>query len=167
MTVINAVPVSEIFRRHGVEIRQNKCCCPFHADDTPSLSIYDNDTKWHCFGCDLRGNVIDAVMQFGELSFMEALYSLDSDYKLGLFGDGIMTAGKKRTSIYAELAKDQKELRETRLAAYEGYFYYDSFLRCFKSPEFENKAQESEFWEAVRLREACERVYEELSYVKI
>lgn len=36
----------------------HKIRCPFHADDSPSLHVYD-DASWHCFGCGKGGDVID------------------------------------------------------------------------------------------------------------
>jgi DNA primase len=42
----------------GEQPRHNKVHCPFHADRNPSLAIYP-DGRWHCFGCGLRGDVLD------------------------------------------------------------------------------------------------------------
>src|SRR5262249_40543799 len=36
----------------------DKICCPFHKDNTPSLQIYA-DGHYHCFGCGAHGNVSD------------------------------------------------------------------------------------------------------------
>lgn len=162
------MPVTEIFERHGATIRQNTCRCPFHADDTPSLSIYAGGTKWHCFGCNEGGNVIDALMLFEDLSFMDALKRFDEDYRLNLFADVTKTVPqRRRVSIYAWAAQKQKEYRQTRLDALEGYYYYDAMLRKYSAPVFRSKEEEREFWEAVRLRQECERVYEELADIKI
>ncbi|KQM88642.1 hypothetical protein ASE67_02560 [Sphingomonas sp. Leaf23] len=35
-------------------------CCPFHADKTPSLVLYKDQT-YHCFGCGAHGDVLDFV----------------------------------------------------------------------------------------------------------
>lgn len=167
-TIIDTVPVEEIFYRHGVHVKAGKCCCPFHADDTPSLSVYDNGRKWHCFGCGQGGNVIDAEMLFEQLSFIEAICQLDSDYKLGLIADADdPVPHRPKISVHTIAAKEQERYRQIRQDALEGYYYYSSVLRRFKSPSFLSKAEEREFWEAVRLREACERVYEELGSVKL
>ncbi len=32
--------------------------CPFHADKNPSLSLNDNLGLFHCFGCNVSGNII-------------------------------------------------------------------------------------------------------------
>ncbi|MBB3311778.1 hypothetical protein FHT78_003543 [Rhizobium sp. BK196] len=41
-------------------------CCPFHAEDTPSFTIFagqDGVERFHCFGCGRKGDVLDFVQQ--------------------------------------------------------------------------------------------------------
>ncbi len=57
--------------------RQNKICCPFHSEKTPSFSIRFDSNKskwqWKCFGgCDASGDVIDFIKLFRNISFKEA-----------------------------------------------------------------------------------------------
>jgi len=113
--------------------------------------------------------VIDAVMLFDGLDFMEALQALDADYKLELFADGNDTSviRKPRISVHTIAANEQTRLRQIREDALQGYYYYNSFLQRFKSPEFASKAEECEFWAAVTSREKCEQVYEELSDINL
>lgn len=109
--------------------------------------------------------MIDALMEFEDLTFFEALKAFDDDYHLRLFADAetIARREKPRKSIYAMIDEDVMELRETRAAAYEGYFYFNAILRQHKSLDFKSREEEREFWDAVRLRQECERVYEELA----
>jgi DNA polymerase bacteriophage-type len=44
----------------GQPLSNGKIVCPFHADKTPSLHIYDD--HWHCFGCGARGDHVDWLM---------------------------------------------------------------------------------------------------------
>jgi hypothetical protein len=41
----------------GKTFKRGRICCPFHADDTPSLEIYagEHDPHFHCFGCGRHG----------------------------------------------------------------------------------------------------------------
>lgn len=50
--------------------------CPFHKDDTPSMTVSAEKGLWHCFGCGEGGDVIGFVMQIERLSFLEAVRRL-------------------------------------------------------------------------------------------
>jgi len=55
--------------------------CPFadHEDVHPSFTIYAKDNRWHCFGCDRKGDLISYVQQRDGVSFREALATLWPD----------------------------------------------------------------------------------------
>ncbi len=54
--------------------------CPLHADkNTPSLVIYTDQQRWHCFGCNQGGDVIAFVMAVEHLDFKQAAARLGSD----------------------------------------------------------------------------------------
>jgi DNA primase len=38
-----------------------KACCPFHADKSPSFTIFGNGLRWKCFGCGASGDVLDYI----------------------------------------------------------------------------------------------------------
>ncbi len=44
----------------GEPLHNGKICCPFHADKTPSLHVYED--HFHCFGCGARGDRVDWLM---------------------------------------------------------------------------------------------------------
>src|ERR1700692_2232944 len=54
--------------------RENKGCCPFHGEKTPSFYVYDD--HFHCFGCGEHGDVITFVMKATGAGFMEAVENL-------------------------------------------------------------------------------------------
>ncbi|EGO95039.1 CHC2 zinc finger domain-containing protein, partial [Acidiphilium sp. PM] len=41
--------------------RDQKGCCPFHNEKSPSFYVYDD--HYHCFGCGAHGDAISFVMQ--------------------------------------------------------------------------------------------------------
>lgn len=47
--------------------------CPWHEEDTPSLSITPAKGLFHCFGCGAKGNAIQFVQKMEGLSFPAAL----------------------------------------------------------------------------------------------
>ena len=44
-------------------------CCPFHDDKHPSMKV---DRRFHCFGCQADGDVIDFAARLFDLSGVEA-----------------------------------------------------------------------------------------------
>lgn len=47
--------------------------CPLHDDKNPSLTVYPEDGRWWCFGCNLGGDVIDFIEQTMGLDTREAI----------------------------------------------------------------------------------------------
>lgn len=50
--------------------------CPFHADQTASLSFTPSKGLYHCFGCNAAGSVIDLVIQIEGISLAKAIEKL-------------------------------------------------------------------------------------------
>lgn len=51
-------------------------CCPFHAEDTPSFTIFvgkDKVERFHCFGCGEHGDVMDFVRGIKGVGLREAI----------------------------------------------------------------------------------------------
>ena len=58
-------------------------CCPFHDEKTPSFYVFPDTGKYHCFGCGERGDEIDFIMKYNDLTFYKAMEVLgySSDFK--------------------------------------------------------------------------------------
>ncbi len=57
--------------------------CPWHADDTASLSVTPAKNLWHCLGaCNSGGSVFDWVMKMKGVSFRHAFELLNTDPSL-------------------------------------------------------------------------------------
>ena len=56
------------------KIRGNEliCLCPFHDEYTPSFNANLENGVYHCFGCDVKGNVITFVAEIEHISRKEA-----------------------------------------------------------------------------------------------
>lgn len=39
--------------------RYNRDCCPLHDEDSPSFFYFEDSGRFHCFGCDKSGSVVD------------------------------------------------------------------------------------------------------------
>lgn len=53
-------------------------CCPFHADRSPSFTIFDGGRRFHCFGCGASGDVLDFVQRAYAVPLLEAARLLDA-----------------------------------------------------------------------------------------
>lgn len=53
-----------------------KGCCPFHDDRSPSFTIFAGGERFHCFGCEASGDVLDYVQRAFRLTFLEAVAML-------------------------------------------------------------------------------------------
>ena len=47
-------------------------CCPIHDDRHPSLTVYPEDQRWWCFGCNRGGDVFDFIMAVENIDFKQA-----------------------------------------------------------------------------------------------
>lgn len=66
--------------------RDNKICCPFHSEKSPSFSVRFNSDKnkwqWKCFGgCNTSGDVIDFIMQYKGMDYKAAREYLGMENK--------------------------------------------------------------------------------------
>jgi hypothetical protein len=86
------------------------CCCPFHRDRTPSFSIYQDDNRAKCFGCDWYGDIFNYEMDFHKVGFGQALGRLNNFYY-----DCPRAGRKAKTHVkpiaQVELSKEQIEQR--------------------------------------------------------
>jgi DNA primase len=71
--------LSEVVRHYGLKAdKQNRLCCPFHADRTPSLQLYYKTHTAYCFSsnCPTHGksmDVIDFIMYYEKCTKHEAI----------------------------------------------------------------------------------------------
>ena len=78
MNVFEAVKQSVTTRQaaehFGIRVGRNgMCVCPFHADKNPSMKV---DRRFHCFGFQADGDVIDFVSRLEAVSPKEAALML-------------------------------------------------------------------------------------------
>ena len=75
--VKQAVPTRQAAESYGVQVGRNgMACCPFHDDKHPSMKV---DRRFHCFGCQADGDVIDFTARLFGLNKKEAALKLTLD----------------------------------------------------------------------------------------
>ncbi len=47
--------------------------CPFHQEKTPSFTVSEEKQIYHCFGCGNGGNIFKFLMEYKNISFIEAV----------------------------------------------------------------------------------------------
>ena len=75
-----SVQIEEVAKWLGIEVHGGKARCPFHNDQTPSLSFKDG--RFKCFGCDASGDAIDLVAKIRHISSVEAAYLISETFHL-------------------------------------------------------------------------------------
>jgi DNA primase len=58
---------------------EQKGCCPFHQEKTPSFYVNDDKAFYHCFGCSAHGDALTWLVEHDGLEFLEAVQRLADD----------------------------------------------------------------------------------------
>lgn len=90
-----------------------KACCPFHNEKTPSFTVSPEKQIWHCFGCNLGGDIFSFVMQIEGIEFRDALRILADKAGIKL--------QKQDPKLISERTKIEKALQEAN-------FYFQNQL---------------------------------------
>lgn len=71
----------ELLARHGIAVSgsgpRRTARCPFHDDQSPSLSVYLDSNRYYCFACGARGDAISLTERLDGLDFREAVARLN------------------------------------------------------------------------------------------
>ncbi len=113
---------------YGIEVKRGgMACCPFHDDKNPSMKV---DTRFHCFGCQEDGDVIDFVGKLFDLSPKRAAEKLAEDF--GVQYESLQAwPPQKRPSVISKLEAAQ-EYRKKETRCYRVLCEYFHLLRDWK-----------------------------------
>ncbi len=78
--------------------------CPFHSERTPSFYVSPEKGLYHCFGCGASGDVFSFIMNYRNISFMNALEELAQEAGLEL--PKISKKEAKEINIILEIIKE-------------------------------------------------------------
>lgn len=111
--VKDGVTTRQAAEMYGIEVRRNgMACCPFHNDRNPSMKL---DKRYHCFGCQADGDVIDFTAGLYGLGLKDAAEQLASDF--GISYDKKEKKPGKRVSVHKKIS-DIRQLRDAEQHCY-------------------------------------------------
>ncbi|WP_343192645.1 DNA primase [Buchnera aphidicola (Taiwanaphis decaspermi)] len=98
-----------------------KSICPFHEEKTPSFTVNEEKQFYYCFGCGSHGNVIDFLMNYEKISFIDSIKKLSIicglENKYGTYDYSYKkekNAQQKHYKILQKISKFyQKQLKES------------------------------------------------------
>jgi DNA primase len=82
--------------------------CPFHAENSPSFTVYRDEQFFKCYGCGKYGDAFDWLMERDGLTFREAMEQLADRAGIsleGVFRSGGQQPGPKGPDPYEALAE--------------------------------------------------------------
>ena len=98
---------------YGIRVNRNgMASCPFHNDRHPSMKV---DKRFHCFGCQADGDVIDLVARLYGLNNLGAAVKLASDFGISYDNKGRASPRPVKKRISEELKLKQAELQCCRI----------------------------------------------------
>ena len=101
--VKDSVSTRQAAERYGLRVGHSGMCkCPFHNDRNPSMKV---DKRFHCFGCQADGDVINFTSRLFSITPREAALRLAEDFGIQYESqtrhhpsDGTMRSAKLRSS---------------------------------------------------------------------
>ncbi|WP_339043020.1 DNA primase [Buchnera aphidicola] len=94
--------------------------CPFHEEKTPSFIVSYEKQFYHCFGCNTHGNVIDFLMHYDGLNFIECIEELS-------ILNNISIPYKKNDINFQKTYKKRKNLYN--IMENIAFIYYKNFFK--------------------------------------
>ncbi|MCD8153141.1 MAG: CHC2 zinc finger domain-containing protein [Clostridiales bacterium] len=158
--VKQSVTTRQAAETYGIRVNRNgMACCPFHEDRHPSMKI---DQRYHCFGCQADGDVIDFVSRLYGLSAKEAAEKLATDF-------GIPYDSMSRASPHPVKRKISEELR-FRQAEQKCFRVYSDYLHLLEdwkgtyAPKPEDETWHPLFTEALEKQSYVEYLLDTMLY---
>src|SRR4026209_440931 len=94
------VPLKRVGNTH-------KGLCPFHSEKTPSFHVHPDKGFFHCFGCNVGGDVFKFLELHEKIGFQDAVRLLAQKFGVALpeTGDVESEEGRRDTSLREGLLK--------------------------------------------------------------
>lgn len=146
--VKESVTTRQAAEYYGVQVGRNgMACCPFHDDKHPSMKV---DRRFHCFGCQADGDVIDFTARLFGLNSKEAALKLSEDFSVSFAAKGHDPPRRRpvKRKISEELRFRQAEQRCFRVLS--GYYHLLGQWKTEYAPKREDEQWHPLFVEALQ-----------------
>ncbi|EDS76442.1 CHC2 zinc finger domain protein [Clostridium botulinum C str. Eklund] len=142
--------------------KNNKICCPFHKEKTPSFSIFeDGKPKFKCFGCGENGDIIDFTRKYKNLDYIEAVRYLNNE------GYSINSIDIPYVNIISYIQWQLNHLSDMKdfklMEIYNFKDYKGKFKYC-KAKFKINDRKQCRYYSIINDKVQCKRNGEELPY---
>ena len=144
--------VRQVAQAYGIRVSRNgMALCPFHDDKNPSMKL---DKRFHCFGYQADGDVIDFAARLYRLPVREAAEKLAADFGVQYDGRDAGTQKPAKRKLCEEL-RFRKSVQECRRAFLDYYQLLSEWERE-NAPHPQDREWHPLFMEALRNRSQVE-----------
>ncbi|OUQ49636.1 CHC2 zinc finger domain-containing protein [Lachnoclostridium sp. An118] len=146
--VKNTVTARQAAEHYGLKVtRKGMACCPFHRDRHPSMKL---DQRFHCFGCQVDGDVIDFTAAYFGLSVRQAAEKLAEDFGVRYEVQRPLDRGKHKKKVKAEsLEQNYGKLEQICFSILGQYREQLQFWKVHYAPKRPDEEWDSRFCEAL------------------
>lgn len=146
--VKNIVTTRQAAEYYGIKVTgRGMAHCPFHHDWHPSMKL---DQRFHCFGCQADGDVIDFVAGYFNLSVREAAMKLADDFGIRYEKQRPPDRGKRKKKVKAaSLEQNYKKLERQCFSILGQYREHLLFWKKQYAPEEPDADWNPRFCEAL------------------
>lgn len=146
--VKNTVTARQAAEHYGLKVtRKGMACYPFHKDRHPSMKL---DQRFHCFGCQADGDVIDFAAAYFGLSARQAAEKLAEDFGARYEVQRPPDRGKNKNKVTAaSLEQNYGKLERICFSILGQYQEQLQFWQKHYAPKRPDQKWDSRFCEAL------------------
>ena len=136
------VSLGDVVEASGVRLlgrgRVRQGVCPFHEETAPSFTVYEDSSRFYCFGCGAGGDVLDFVQRTEGLTLPEAIRRLDGQpVRRTQTGGAVVTTTRPGTAVTTVASKPAPvPERDPALLGSAMHFYIRAMLRSPQAREY-------------------------------
>lgn len=158
-----SVATRQAAENYGIRVSRNgMACCIFHNDKTPSMKV---DNRYHCFGCQADGDVIDFTARLFDISAKDAVAKLAADF--GICYDGKAYTVPKVTKPKLSQAQKMRQAENRCFIVFCDYLHLLERWKEKYAPRLPDEEMHPRFVEALQKMSHTEYLLDVLLYGSI